>query len=492
VQKLKPYSVPLLIALSVICSILGFVFLDVHRDEAMIGEHAYWFSKTFSVKSTLARGLNGAWENHLWHYHKLLVYSGALVTSVFGFHLHALRLVPLLVYLAFTYFFIRYLIKKYDSQTKWIVAALVLLFFNFQFFTSGLVFRPEILITFFGFLSFIHLEKFRKDKSNLSLGFAALFVALAALSHLNGLAFGAAGLVYVLSISSWKKGAQFTLTAILCFIPYFWDLWSMDNIQAWMHTIAEDPNLAHQNNILLQLVTRVAEEHMRWFRNPQMAWFFLAFFLSIIASGKAFWKKNSALVAYTFTLLIVVAVLSYSKSTKYTIVYYPYMVLLMIAAAKNELSKDKRRVIRKMYLSVYLAINVGYAYFSFNRTSFDVLEQNKRIEKWVIEENANSILADESFIFSSIGKYKLHMPYVYSLLFDKIEKENELQSFLNFAAINHDDFVLIDKHRTGKNFYKKLHLEELKPMQIVGEYQWISAENDVHVFKHISQEVNER
>ncbi len=482
----------MLIAFSVLCAILGFVFLDVHRDEAMIGEHAYWFSKTFSVKSTLARGLNQEWEQHLWHYHKLLVYSGAIVTSVFGFHLHALRLVPLVFYLAFAFFFIRYLMWKYTVQTKWIVSALVLLFFNFQFYTSGLVYRPEILITLFGFLSFLQLEKFRKDKSSITLGLASMFVALAALSHLNGLAFGVAGLVYVLSVSNWRKGVQFTLVAILFFIPYFWDLWSIENLQAWMHTIAEDPNLAHQNNILLQLVTRIAEEHMRWFRNPQMAWFFLAFFLSIIASGKAFWKKNSALVGYTFTLLIMVAILSYSKSTKYTIVYYPYMVLLIIAAAKNELSKDKRRKIRKLYLSVYLAINIGYAYFSFSRSSFDVLEQNKQIEALVKRENAQLILADESFIFSSIGKYKLHMPYVYSLLYDKLEKDNELNSFLNFAAINHDDLVLIDKHRTGKNFYKKLHLEELKPLQTIGEYQWLGVQNDVHVFKHISQEANER
>ena len=346
-QKLNPYSVSLTLGICVLSALLGYLFLDMHRDEAMIGEHAYWFSQNFSVKSTLARGLNLDWENKLLHYHKLLVYGGAWLTSLFGFKLHIIRIVPLVTYLALMLAFFKYLSAKYGSQTKWIVVALVLLFFNYQFYASGLVFRPEILVTFFGFISFVQLEKFRKSKSGLSLILASLFVALAALSHLNGLAFGGAGLLYVLAVSNWRKGFQFTFLAILFFIPYFWDLWSIEKLQTWMHTIADDPNLGHQQNIILQLIVRLAEEHMRWFRNPQMAWFFLAFFLSLVACGKAFWKKNTPLLVYTLTLLLMVAVLSYSKSTKYTVIYYPYMVLLMVAAAKNELSKTKRKNFKK-------------------------------------------------------------------------------------------------------------------------------------------------
>lgn len=484
-QKLNPYSVPLLITVLVLCAILGFVFLEVHRDEAMIGEHAYWFSKTFSVKSTLARGLNPEWEHHLWHYHKLLVYGGAVATKVFGFHLHVLRIVPLLAYLSFAFFFLRFLIRKYTSQTKWTAVALVLLFFNFQWYTSALVYRPEILITLFGFLSFLQLEKFRKEKSAMSLGLASFFVALAALSHLNGIAFGVAGLVYVLSVSHWRSGVRFTAVALLFFIPYFWDLWSVANLQAWMHTIAEDPNLAHQNNIGLQLVTRLAEEHMRWFRNPQMAWFFLPFFLSLIAGGKAFWKKNSPLVFYTIALLLMVAVLSYSKSTKYTIVYYPYMVLLMVAAAKNELSKNRKKILMRVYLSVFLLVNLGYAWFSLSGTSFRVLERNQRIQDIVVQENAFNVLADESFIFSSVEKYKVHMPYVYALLYDNAVKENELATFLSFANENNDDLVVIDATRTGRNFYKKLHLQDLKLGDTIGNYQLIVQDKDFHVFKHL-------
>lgn len=484
-QNLKPYSVHILLLAGVVCAVLGYLYLDIHRDEAMIGEHAYWFSKTHSVKSTLARGLNLDWEEHLLHYHKLLVYLGALSTGAFGFHVHALRLVPLVAYLCLLAVFARYLLKKYDTQTKWIVTALVLLLFNFQFFIASLVFRPEILIALFGFLSFTYLEKFRRDKTNTSLAMASVFVALASLSHLNGLAFGMAGLAYVLSISSWRKGVQFTLIATVCFIPYFWDLWSVEKIQSWLFTIADDPNLAHKKNIVLQLIIRLAEEHMRWFRNPQMAWFFLAFFLSLVACGKSFWKKNRALIIYTCTLLIMIAVLAYSKSTKYTIVYYPFMILIMVAAAKNETSKDRRRQIRIVYLSIYLTINIGYAFFSFRRSAFDVLEQNNRIEKLVIQENGKEILADETFIFSSLGKYDLHMPYVYSLLYEDAEKESELVSFLDFAAVNHDDLVVVDHYRTGKNFFRKLNLETLEVGNVVGEYQLILVEHDMHVFKRI-------
>jgi hypothetical protein len=485
VQKLKPYSLPLLVLSILACALLGYVFLDIHRDEAMIGEHAYWFSKTFAVKSTLARGLNLNWENHLWHYHKLLVYGGALVTSVFGFKVHALRLIPLVSYLALLMVFLRYLLAKYSTQTKWIVTAVALLFFNFQFFTSALVYRPEVLVTLFGFLSFVQLEKFRKSKSNISLGLASGFVAMAALSHLNGLAFGVAGLVYLLSVSNWRKSLQFSGLATLCFVPYFWDLWSVESLEAWLHTIADDPNLGHQQNIVLQLIVRVAEEHMRWFRNPQIAWFFLAFFLSLVGSGKAFWKKNSPLVAYCFALLIMVAILSYSKSTKYTIVYYPYMVLLMVAAAKNELSKERRRTIRKVYLSMFLIINMGYAYFSFSRSSFQVLQQNDNIDGIVAKEGAIRILADESFVFSSLGKYQLHMPYVYALQHDDIEKENELESFLAFAYRNNDDLVIIDQFRMGENFYHKLNLSELQIGDGIGSYRLIGVDNGMHVFKRI-------
>ena len=137
-----------------------------------------------------------------------------------------------------------------------------------------------------------------------------------------------------------------------------------------------------------------------------------------------------------------------------------------------------------MYLSGFLALNFAYAYFAFDRTALDVLRRNERLETIVSNQKAHNLLADESFIFSSIGRFNLHMPYVYALQFDGVEKPNELQSFLSFAHNNNDDLVIIDEMRSGKNFYKKLHLENVTLGQVVGNYQLIVAEKGWHVFKH--------
>lgn len=484
-KKNIPIWIPLAITLQVVLLVLGFVFLDIHRDEAMIGEHAYWFAKDGFVKSTLARGLGLGWENHLLHYHKLLVYFGAVAIKSSSFTLHALRIVPLLFAFVFYASYIRFLKVRENYENKWIVLGLFLLSFNYLFFSASMVFRPEILVLTFGFLSYTCLVRYVATKNGSQLILASFFVAMAAMSHLNGIAFGFSGLLYLLVYKYWKQSVVFTVGAVVFFMPYFWDIWSGEGIVNWILTIQSDPNLAHESNVFSQLFSRLVNEHMRWFRNPQMAIFFAVFFALVIFKFKTLWAQQKGLFVYTIGLIILIALLSYSKSTKYAIVYFPFMVLLILKVVHVKgFLKGKRHFVTA-FLALFLLVNLIYAAIYWNHNAISVIERNQKIEKLLVEEYVQNVLGDETLIFQTIEKQQLHMPYVYSVLFKDSLNVDVKSSFFQFAKRNSDEIVVIDKHRMGKNFFSDLNIENLNVGDSTNAYRLIFSDKDIYVFKQV-------
>lgn len=108
-----------LIVLIVVYYIYGFVGKYIHMDEAIIGEHAYWFSKLGYVKSQLFVGMGQGWESRQFFYHKLFVWVGATFIKIFGFNILVLRAITLLSFLVFILIFWIY-IKKHIIPIQYI------------------------------------------------------------------------------------------------------------------------------------------------------------------------------------------------------------------------------------------------------------------------------------------------------------------------------------------------------------------------------------
>lgn len=473
------------IALQVALLVLGFVFLDIHRDEAMIGEHAYWFAKDGFVKSTLARGLGLDWENHLLHYHKLLVYFGAMAINIGSFSVHVLRVVPLVFAVVFYVSYIRFLKIRENYNHKWIVLALFILSFNYLFYSATLVFRPEILVLTFGFLSYSCLVRYHSTKKIVQLILASVLVALAAMSHLNGIAFGFAGLFFLLVYRNWKQSIVFTLLSVAFFLPYFWNMWSSEGVLNWLLTIQSDPNLAHDGNVVSQLFFRLLNEHTRWFRNPQIALFFVLFFAVVIFKFKSLWTNSKGLMVYTLSLIVFIAILSYSKSTKYAIVYFPFMVLVILKVVHVKGFLRGKRHFVTAFLALFLLVNLIYAAVYWKHNAIDTTHRNEAIEEILMQGNIKNVLGDETLIFQTIEKQNLHMPYVYSVLHKDSLNLNVQTSFFQFAKSNLDEMVVIDKHRMGKNFFSDLHIDNLAVGDEINNYQLMLSDKDVFAFKRI-------
>ena len=86
----------------------------------MIAGHAYFFNELGYVKSDLYAGYGYDWDIRQFHYHKLFVLSGALLSSLFGFHIYTFKSVSLvctILFLVYLYKYIKDFEKRYNTKT---------------------------------------------------------------------------------------------------------------------------------------------------------------------------------------------------------------------------------------------------------------------------------------------------------------------------------------------------------------------------------------
>lgn len=384
-------------------------------DDAWIGEHAYWLSEKGYVKSELMHGITNQQERHIVH-HKLFTLNGLAFIKMFGFSLYTLKSVSLLWLVIFMGIFYRYASKKAGNNIA--LLGIFLLMVNSLIFQYSFVYRPEIMVMTLGFCSFICLEKYLDQGKMYLLILSGLFAGLAASAHLNGLIFIGAGCFVLLS----KKKAFSALLLAVFSIPglaiYFYDFTSKYDLAYWFYQMNDSPALNKSSAIpsSLAYLLKILREHLRFFHSPKEIIFSILFIFSIIASFKKL-KSKTILLHYVFSLIILLSLISVHSTSKYLLLYIPYMILIILFSfgemyksysfsSWHDFKYNKLIVTAGILILLYLGIHTGYD-IQLSTRKYDTHRNEQYTDKYFSHHTSQkAILAPMEFIFNEIPKYE--------------------------------------------------------------------------------------
>ncbi|MEQ8245884.1 glycosyltransferase family 39 protein [Fulvivirga sp.] len=455
------------------CTILVFVASLYHRyiqqDEPWFGEQAYWLVKEGNVKIKSMPGIFN-WTSNMIIYHKLVVWLGAAIIFLFGWSVYYFKLLILLFFTTTAYFIYRFLKVKMNTGDAVAFLAVTLFFITPELIHRGFIYRPEVMVMCFGFLSFYFIYDYR-SAPRLLLG--GLFAGLAFLSHLNGMIFPVAGFIYLLIQKQWKPLMLFAPVAFLVSMIYTIGLWNQESIETYMFQLKNWPT--HQDtfsskvdgNILdtvFSHIKRILGEHKRYFWDQDVWGISGLFIVSMLVSFRRNKKNYPALMTYTLILLISIAVLTSSHSPRYLVALMPFMVMTFAVTifSINDMKKGKSAIAALFTLMVAAQIAfASMAYSKIFKTNHDHVQKHAQVLSSI--EKGKNILAPWSMIYNQIDEYNFFSFKTY----EYIEDQNNIKlSQIDLLEQAHDkyliDYIIVNtirKHDKEFPWFKNWQLE---------------------------------
>jgi hypothetical protein len=489
------YSI--IIKVILLISIIIFAYSLINRqpdiDDAWLGEHAYWQAKLGYVKSELMHGIT-LQEERLISHHKLLTLQGALFINFFGFSLLTLKSLSLIYFCIFLLIFYLYSYTIEFSSTEFLLSVLLIVS-NSLIFRYSFVFRPEIPVMTMGFISYYFINKVLNDSKH-----SVLFAALSGLcsgfcvsTHLNGIIFIVAGFLLLLWNRKYLHWLVFGLSTIPSALIYFYDFTSKYNFKFWLYQIINSPSIDRIYNLPLGIsnLFELLNEHMRFFHSPIEISFTVLLLVVLILMHKHL-KQKKNLIRYTMLLLISLALFSVNKTTKYIILYLPYLIILITLSVKYLFDKSLLQtiIIRKFthkkaiplvvgLLTIYLVVNMYYN-VQLSIDKFDTTS-NQNIVKTYFKENTDScrIIAPMTFVFDEINNYKL---ITAELCYTEMQKSNKSIfkcGFLKLAEVNKIDYIILSPY-----FIQKLGMDCLSDIDCYrNDFEVLLRRKDLLILK---------
>lgn len=221
IQKALKLAVALLALLFLWSLYHRFLFID----DGWLGEQANSLAQYGVVEIKLFKlyyAQFGSGDTPLYIYHKLFIALGGLLIYLTGSsNPYLLKSISLAAYLLL----IAVIFYNYRNRFPNSVTSSAILLFYFLVLTNliwiSFIYRPEIVVTLFGYLSFRSISLGQGKKAFFSAG---LLAGTAALFHLNGLIFILSGMAYTaLNYRNFKSVFRFGLGASICLL-YFADI----------------------------------------------------------------------------------------------------------------------------------------------------------------------------------------------------------------------------------------------------------------------------
>ncbi len=465
-----------------------------HIDDAWLGEQVYWLNKDGIVKNVLMKYFLNS-HNELIAYHKLTIWFGVFFVKIFGFSLLTLKsisLISLLIFLSAYYYYCVTLNKLVSKQNFILVAGLILIaphVFEFSF-----VYRPELPMMATSFISFIFLDISRNNKrETLYIIGSAFFTGLSVLIHLNGLIFISASVVFLIYRKQYKSIIYFIIITLGISAYYFSHFDSIQEFNSWREIISSTEADSLKSNeftkVLFGMLSSVFNEHLRLFHSPKEIVLTLFTVLIIVLGFSQFKKQKPGLLLYFFILFLSIAIISINKSSKYSVVYYPYIVLLIIYYVKKNftikgnkfiISKNSRSYLFIFFLSLFIATSLFYDILISSKKYYP--SHNRNITMKYIESPSQNktILAPMIFIFDEIDNYNEIIGLM--SINERKKTEPNLKGNDFFITANNEgiDYILLTDY-----YWKSLDLPDtlvtqISHFNIIGrEYELIILQNNM-------------
>lgn len=443
--KLEYYLIGLIVLITAYY-IYGFAGKFIHMDEAIIGEHAYWFAKLGYVKSQLFVGMGQGYEYQQLFYHKLFVWVGALVTRVFGFSLINLRMVSLVSFLVFVVILFRYIKSRISSNYKGVFfSTLLILLVNAFIFEFSFLYRPEVMLMTIGFSSFVLLNNYIEKDRYLMIVAAGALAGLAAVVHLNGLVFPTTGFLFLLLSKRYVSSLVFGGIGALFMCLYFMDVAHPEKFMNMVKQFSTDPTLHSYASDPFGILWRFLKEHERFFHSPKEISMTILVLFSIFLLRKDMEGPTKRILLYLVILVCAMALLTHGKTSKYGIVYLPYFGILCGMAIHRALRYHNARYSLILWLAgAYLVIQLFFTSQLISRKETASAQHNILMNKI---PNGSKVVGPDSFMFTALGKYNYYGFWGFIFKYeDHLKIDISPMEFNSFLVENKFEYVVLDKN----------------------------------------------
>lgn len=462
---------------------ISLIYRYIHIDDAWLGEQAFWWAKKGHVKSELFRGLIG-YEERQYFYHKLFIWLGGTLIALFGFDLYLLKGLSLVSLFVFLAIFVRFQKKAFPFHTNIALLTLIVILVHPLVFHYSFVYRPEIILMTVGFASFALLFNAAQEHNNVHAFWAGVLGGMACLIHLNGLSIALAGFFAIAFQKEVKLTTYYVLGGIIVSFFFFMDLSSMEDISLMLYQFQHDPALIKDDFSAFQRIVRIFQEHQRFFWDLTSG-AFSVFFLIILLIGYKGLKGYKFLTSYTLFAILILAGLAHSKTTKYMLIYLPYLWLILMICI-NYIYKERRNLIKyAVYVGViYLGISF-YININLLLRSNNIIKKHADITE-TYQLRGQKIIAPMEFIFDEIKHSEIQAVRAYRFFkerniyfpevpfnfyqianyFDRtfilLKRENFEELGLNMPSIGevNEGFQLVDIIDNNYFIYKKINQDE--------------------------------
>jgi hypothetical protein len=421
----------------------------IHTDDAWIGEFVYWANHDGYVRSELFRGLLHS-EVYQEVYHKLFVWHSVPVVQVFGWSVYALKsisLAYLLGVMGLSWYYLKnhFPVANRPQATSLYFALLLTSSLAIEY---SFIFRPETMLMFLGFSSWLLLRRALLAGSVAAAAGAGVFAGLAALTHLNGLIFIMAGGLLLLWRRRWLGAVVFGGLAAVIFAGYGLDMvrhhsWELFREQMFMHPAIDNGSHGLGGRILYLL-----NEHQRFFHSPKEIVLSLLLLLAayVLYRRRPHVPELRNLALYLILLVLSLDLIVQGKTSKYLLLYMPYMLLLIVAAF-DQLSLvpgPRLHLLARGLLGLYLVVNIGYSAVIFFDHRGDQQAQNAQLGQRLKPYWGTRIIAPVNFIFPNIEHFQIQGATYYFMQADERQQQGKPFDLFASAASEHIPLIILD------------------------------------------------
>lgn len=442
----------------------------VHFDDAWLAEQAYSLRRDGYVHSELFRGLNG-WEKQLFVFHKGYAYALALTMSGLGESLWAVKTTSLLFVGAGLLLLLRYF--RGQAEARWLAAVLYL--GCGAVVTFGFTGRPEALVMCCGLASYVVLAR---APEALRPGWGAVVLAgalagLAALAHLNGLIYLAAGALWLLNTpGGWRRALGFGLAGTVVTALYLADAAVAGQLPVLAQQFLHDP--VNQANLSLAAKLGVMFEFPTMFfhSDAELAITLVLLLSMLLTAGHQPSRRGlSPALRYLLLLLGLFWLLTKSATVYYLVLFVPFFVIVGVEAALGATATLPvwRLRLLLLVLGLYPLASLARARYLWheNATYPQPEVENRRLAAHMPCHH-RKVIAPIDFIFGEFDHYRIHsLTYYYFVSNDgQPDSRLPLATFFARAAADSVAYVVAD-YRTFNMVY---HIPPDAPAQI-GAYR---------------------
>lgn len=401
--------------LLVIAGLLFIAFqvdLNPRTDDEYLGEQVYWLLKKGVVQSHLGYSHLG-YDHYQSVYHKLYIYSGYLSCRLSGWSLFSLHIVSLLCFILFV--FVWYLYTRQDSDRNFtFFSVLTFMLFNQDILYAAGSFRPEIMVMVLGFVSHIELMGYVRSRKRRFLLASALCAGLCMFAHLNGMIFIIAGCLFLSLQKMYKAALLYGLLAGFAFSPYFADVLCHADLNYFRKQFCSDPVLSAQIRHWYDPLLRLLNEQSRFLFNGKLVIFTITLLLILGFTRSSIKVVRPGLLTYTLILVGSLALICPSKSTKYTILYLPFLYMILaegwrqLEAAGNKPKTVSVRILLATAILISI-VNSAQQMISNIATlrSGGLIAEHTLLARNIKEPHSMvGLLAPRVMVFDEIGKFK--------------------------------------------------------------------------------------